>query len=136
MTMRTFLTVAAVAAFIFGFGLLFLPGPLMAIYGMRLDAVSRLLAQLHGGTILGFATLNWLARGIDPQNVVVTRPILASNLVFDIITFVVGLIAQLDGQAAINALGWSTILMFLLFTIGCASFLFSSRTRQATRADR
>ena len=59
MNLRNFLTVAAIVAFVFGISFVLIPGPLLALYGVTLDAVGTVVGQLFGAVLIGFGTLNW-----------------------------------------------------------------------------
>jgi hypothetical protein len=49
----------AVIAMLFGSCFTVVPGPLAAIYGVRLDGAGTFVAQLFGASQLGFGALNW-----------------------------------------------------------------------------
>jgi hypothetical protein len=136
MNVRNFLAVAAVVAFVFGLGFVVVPGPLMGLYGVSLDAVGTVIGQLFGAALIGFGALNWLARGLHNHDAEALRPILMANLVSDALGFVLALFAQISGRAGVNALGWSTVVIYLLLALGFAYFLFMPQGRPVASARR
>jgi hypothetical protein len=120
MKLSTWLTIAAVVAVVFGLAFVLVTGPLLSFYGITLDKAGTLVAQLFGASLLGFAVLNWFARGVTDREA--RQAILLANLASDTVGFVMALIGQLAGVA--NALGWSTVALYLLLALGFAYFQF------------
>ena len=120
MKLSTWLTIAAVVAVVFGLAFVLVTGPLLSFYGITLDKAGTLVAQLFGASLLGFAVLNWFARGVTDREA--RQAILLANLASDAVGFVMALIGQLAGVA--NALGWSTVALYLLLALGFAYFQF------------
>jgi hypothetical protein len=71
---------------------------------------------------LGFGLLNWLARGFGDNTV--RQAILTANVVGDALGFIFSLMGQLGGVPEVNALGWSTVLIYLLLALGFAYLRF------------
>ena len=123
MKLSNLLLVSAVLAATLGVGFVVATGPLVAIYGITLDKAGTVVAQLFGAALIGFAVLNWFARDItDPQG---RRAVVLGNLVGLAVGFVVILLGQLAGVA--NALGWSTVAIYLLLTLAFAYVQFIQR---------
>lgn len=120
MKLSTWLTIAAVVAVVFGLAFVLVTGPLLSFYGITLDKAGTLVAQLFGAALIGFAVLNWFARGVTDREA--RQAILLANLASDTVGFVMALIGQLAGVA--NALGWSTVAIYLLLALGFAYFQF------------
>ena len=120
MKLSTWLTIAAVVAVVFGLAFVLVTGPLLSFYGVTLDKAGTLVAQLFGAALIGFAVLNWFARGVTDREA--RQAILLANLASDTVGFVMALIGQLAGVA--NALGWSTVAIYLLLALGFAYFQF------------
>lgn len=125
MTYRNILSIAAIIAFIFGLGFILMPRQLVSFYGVELNAAGLLIAQLYGAALLGYGLLNWLGRSLKDASA--QQTILTSNLAADALGLVFSLIGQLGGVPGINALGWSTVLLYLLLTAGFAYLRFTSR---------
>ena len=125
MTYRNLLTIASIIAFIFGLGFILMPGQLVSFYNVQLTDAGILIAQLYGGTLFSFGLLNWFARGFSEDSV--KQAILTANLVGDALGFIFALIGQLGGVPDVNALGWSTVLLYLILTSGFAYLRFFAR---------
>ena len=123
MKLNTMLTIAAVVAGIFGVAFVIVTGPLMSLYGITLDQAGTLVAQLFGAALIGFAVLNWFARNVTDREA--QRAVVLANLASDVVGFVMILIGQLAGVA--NALGWSSVAIYLLLALGFAYFQFMKR---------
>lgn len=120
MKLNNLLVVSAVIGAVFGVAFLVASGPFAAIYGITLDRAGMLLAQLFGAALVGFAVLDWFARNVtDPE---ARRAVVLANLTGDAIGFVVILIGQLGGIA--NALGWSSVVIYLLLALAFAYVQF------------
>jgi len=112
--LNVLLVVAAVIAAVFGVAFVVASGPLLSFYGVTLDKAGTLVAQLYGASLIGVAVLNWSARNVtDPD---AQRAVVFANLAQDVVGFVVILIGQLAGIP--NALGWSSVAIYLLLALG------------------
>ena len=116
MTYRTVLTVAAVLSFLFGIGFMLMPGQVSSLYNVELDESGRYIAQLYGATLFSFGLLNWFARDFGGGSV--QRSVLNANALAAALGFVFSLMAQLGGVPGANALGWSTVGLYLLLALG------------------
>jgi hypothetical protein len=120
MKLSNLLVVSAVIGVVFGLAFLVASGPFAALYGITLDKAGMLVAQLFGAALIAFAVLNWFARNVtDPE---ARQAVVLANLTGDVIGFVVILIGQLAGIA--NALGWSSVGIYLLLALGFAYIQF------------
>lgn len=120
MKLSTLLVVAAVIGAVYGIAFVVATGPLLSIYGITLDKAGTLVAQLFGSLLIGLATLNWFARNVtDPE---ARQAIVFGNLAGDVVGFVIILLGQLAGIA--NALGWSSVAIYLLLALGFAYVQF------------
>jgi hypothetical protein len=112
--------IKAVICLAFGLGMVLIPSTLMDLYGMALGAEGLLMTRLLGCSFLLLATLLFLARK-DPGSDSLTAIVLGV-IVGDTIGFVVALVGQISG--VVNALGWTTVLIYLLLALGFAYFQF------------
>ena len=120
MKLSNLLVVAAVIGAAFGVAFVVATGPVLSVYGITLDKAGTLVAQLFGALLIGLAVLNWFARNVtDPE---ARQAVVYGNLVGDVIGFVVILIGQLAGIA--NAVGWSSVAIYLLLAVGFAYVQF------------
>ena len=120
MKLNTLLVISAVVAGVFGLAFVLVTGPLMSVYWITLDKAGTLVAQLFGASLIGFAVLNWFARNVADGEA--RQAIVLGNLASDAVGFVMILIGQLAGVA--NALGWSSVAIYLLLALGFAYFQF------------
>ncbi len=120
MKLNLFMAIAAVVSGLFGLGFVFVPEQLMSFYGAAPHAGANYMAQLLGAAFLGVALILWLCR--DAEDSPARQAILLGMFVADGVGFVVALMVQLDG--GINALGWSTVFIYLLFALGFGYFRF------------
>src|SRR5687767_6289851 len=116
MTYRNVLTVSAILSFLFGLGFMLMPGQLVTLYNVELNDTGRFVAQLYGATLFGFGLLNWFAR--EFADATVQRAVLTANVLTAALGFIFALLGQLGGVAGVNALGWSTVLLYLLLALG------------------
>jgi hypothetical protein len=121
MKLKTLMVVNALVAAAFGIGFVVVPGQVMSFYGPEVTAPLEYMAQLFGGALVAFAVLTWTAQNAPDS--VARRAILLAMFVGDGIGFVVALIGQLSG--VMNALGWSTVVIYLLLAIGFGYFCFA-----------
>jgi hypothetical protein len=76
---------------------------------------------LFGAALLAFAVLTWTAK--DAPDSDARRAILLAMFVGDCVGFVVSLRGQLG--SVMNALGWSTVVIYLLLALGFGYFSFA-----------
>lgn len=120
MKLRTVLAFNSIAALAISIGFILLPSNVIFLYGGSTDVVGLFLARHYGATALGIAVLTWLARGLSTEDV--RQAILPALLSVFLIEFVIDLLAQLSGL--LNALGWSVVVLDLLFALAYGYFLF------------
>ena len=120
MSLRNLLGVAAIISFAFGLGFVLVPVQLTSQYNLALNPGGIFIGQLFGATLIGFGVLNWFARGVKDTQAL--QAILMANLIGDGVGFVFALIGQVTGAGGMNQLGWSTVAIYVLLTLGFASF--------------
>jgi hypothetical protein len=125
MTYKNFLSIASIVAFLFALGFILMPGQVMGFYNVELNAGGILIGQFFGATLLGFGLLNWFGRDFSENGA--KQAVLTANLASDALGFIFMLIGQLGGVPGINALGWSSVLIYLLLAAGFAYLRFFSR---------
>ena len=86
----------------------------MAPYGIMLDAGGVVITRLLGAAFIGLAALTVL--GIRAKEREARRVVVLAQLVGTTVGFVMSLINQFSGAA--NALGWSTVVIYLLLAAG------------------
>ena len=121
MKFSTFMVIYAVVSAVFGLGFVLMPGQILSIYGVEPDAALRLIGQFFGAAIISLAILAWLVRNLS--NSEARQAIVLALFVGETLGFVMALIGQLNG--ILNALGWSVVVVYLVFALGLAYFQFS-----------
>ena len=125
MTLRTYFAIFAVLSVLFGAGFVFAPAQVLANYGIQSSPAIAVMSRLFGGTLLAIAVILWSAR--DFHNHAATRAVLIGIGISDVVNFVVATAATSAGT--INALGWSTVLIYLLGAAGAGYFLMAGKAQ-------
>lgn len=117
------------AMFLAGCGLLtlFAPGRVLGVHGTQPDLPTMMLVQMMGALYLGFALVNWAARGL-PLGGAGARAVAAGNFLHFL------LVTALLGWAVLRfplAPLWSSALVFGLFALSFGLLLFRSRPKAA-----
>ncbi|MFN8451402.1 MAG: hypothetical protein U0521_23165 [Anaerolineae bacterium] len=123
MTARNLFIVNSIVAIVFGLAFILIPDPVLKLYAVELNAQGLFVSQLFGAALVGFALITWLLRDVD--DVGIKQSVMLALFVSDAIGFVLSLIAQLNSLA--NALGWSTVVIYLLLALGFGYFRFLQR---------
>ncbi|HLA96821.1 MAG TPA: hypothetical protein VJL34_00085 [Anaerolineales bacterium] len=123
MKVSTLFPINAVVAVVFGLGFIFAPVWLLSLYGVTADAPLAYVGQLLGAAFLSFAVITWMARNAPASPV--RSAIVLALFVGDAIGFIVSLLAQLKGFA--NALGWSTVAIYLLLALAFGYVQFMAK---------
>jgi hypothetical protein len=125
MTIRMFFTILAVLSFLFGICFALAPGSVLAIYGIEHSPALKLVGRLFGGALLTLGVILWLARDFLDEAAI--RAVLAGTFIGSSVNLIVALKGTLSG--ATNALGWSTVLIYLFAAVGSGYFLMARTAR-------
>jgi len=125
MTYKNVTTVASVAAFIFGLGFIFMPAQLTGFYNVTLNEGGLFIGQLFGAALFGYGVLNWFGRHFSDEQA--QQGLANANLAGDALGFIFALLGQLSGNTGVNALGWSTVLIYLLLALGFGYLRFFAK---------
>ena len=122
MKLGTFLTIASVVAIIFGLSFAAVPAQMLVLYGIASHPGSTILARFFGATLfsLGLVVFS-LRNALDPvRHMGFVRASLVGTFL--------GLLVAIHGQrtAAVNALGWSSVVIYALLSLGYAYFAFGN----------
>ncbi|MFH1951949.1 MAG: hypothetical protein ABIL06_10065 [Pseudomonadota bacterium] len=120
MKLSTLMVINAVVALLFGLTFVLVAGALLSLYGITLSPGGLIVARLFGAALLGYAVLTYLARKAEESEA--RRAIVFALFISELIGFIVALVGQLSG--AVNALGWSTVAIYLLLALGFGYFQF------------
>jgi hypothetical protein len=120
MRAKTFLKISAACTLFFGLAMALIPGWLMGLYAVELDAGGIYLARLLGTSWLAFAALTWLSSDLAVAQL--RTAVLPSLCLF----FGLGALALLFGPlgGVTNLLGWAIVLVSAVFMAGHGYFLF------------
>jgi uncharacterized protein YjeT (DUF2065 family) len=122
MKLSTLMIANAVVAVLFGLGFILVPGQVLALYTTEASVSLDYVAQLFGTALFSFGVVTWAARNAPDSEA--RRAILLGLFLGDVVGCVVALIAQLGG--VVSAMGWSTVVIYLVLAIGFGYFRFAS----------
>jgi len=120
MKLNTLLVINTILLGFFGLTSLLAPEASGAAYGVTVDPLSKHLTQSLGAFYLGLTVLSWMARKITDSSAL--RAILLAFFISYIISIILVIIDVLSGLG--NALGWSSVAIYLLLLLGFGYYLF------------
>ncbi|KAA3439804.1 hypothetical protein [Rufibacter hautae] len=114
MNTRMIMTASAVVMAALGFAASFLPQEVLLYVGGETTGMAPLLVQLLGALYLGFAILNWMAKG-NLIGGIYARPLAMGNLLH----FFAGAMALLKGLSSVHQPGimWALVLVYGVFAL-------------------
>jgi hypothetical protein len=118
MSLRTLFVISAIIAVLMGLGLILAPAPLLRSYAVEVNDAAVYMARSLGAAFLGISILAWLVK--DSTGSSELRAIVLAFFVTDLLGFVISLITMLQGGS--NALGWVTVVIYLLLALGFGYF--------------
>jgi FtsH-binding integral membrane protein len=119
MRLRLTLTVTAIGSLLFGIAFLLFPENVASLYGVTIDQ-SNQYPRFFGSALIGFGTVLWLARKISSGPAL--RAIIYGSFITSLTGFIVSIFQAIDRTG--NSLEWSTVVIYLLLTIGFGDFIF------------
>jgi len=126
MKLKILMIVNSIVAIVFGVLFVIIPDQVLSLYGFGEGVANPQLiymCQLFGVSLIGLGLLTWIAKNAADSEA--RKAIVLALFVSDIIGFVVALINQINN--VVNALGWSTVAIYLLLAIGFGYFQFSKK---------
>ena len=120
MKLQHLFTINFPIAVFFGLTCSLLPALVLQMYGLPVDDAAIWVTRLVGGSLLGFATLMWFGR--KTATFESRRAIALALLIQDAVGFIASMEIQLRGS--INALGWTSPILYGALGFGYAYFLF------------
>src|SRR3954471_21919631 len=118
MTLKTFFAIFALLSVLFGVGFVLAPGQVLANYGVESSPAIAVMSRLFGGTLLAMAVILWCARDFHDQAAL--RAVLIGLGVSGAVNFIVATAATSSGT--VNALGWTTVVIYLVGAVGSGYF--------------
>lgn len=121
MKLKTLFIITSIVALVFGVVFVIIPTQVYSLYGIEADAGLNYMGQLFGAALIAIGLITWYSRNVADSDA--RKAIILSIFIAHGIGFVVALIGQLNN--VVNALGWLTVVIYLLLTIGFGYFQFS-----------
>jgi DMSO reductase anchor subunit len=120
MKLKTLMIINTIVAIVFGLSFIIIPTQVYSLYDITADEQLIYMARLFGTVLIGFGILTWMARNATDSDA--RKAIVLALFIADSIGFVVALLGQLSN--VVNALGWSTVAIYLLLALGFGYFQF------------
>lgn len=120
MKVSTFLTIKAIASFIFAALELLAPATLISLMGGRAEPVTVYVMRTLGAAFVGIGLICWFTR--NAARSALRQGVLLALFCADSVGFIVALWAQLAGLT--NALHWAIVVIWLLLAAGLGYFRF------------
>ena len=121
MKLKVLFIITAVIAIVFGVAFVIIPTQVYSLYGIESSIGMNCMGQLFGAALIAIGLIAWLARNAADSDA--RSAIILGIFIADGIGFVVALIGQLND--VVGSLGWLTVAIYLLLTIGFGYFQFS-----------
>jgi hypothetical protein len=118
MTRAAFMLLHAVVSLAFGIAFVLSPAPVLALYGVGTDATGMFMARLFGAALIQVGVVAWLAR--KDTDTPARRAVQLGYTGGLAVGLVIALLGQFSGL--FNALGWSTVAIYLLLGVGYGYF--------------
>ncbi|MHA2252992.1 MAG: hypothetical protein ACXAD7_21695 [Candidatus Kariarchaeaceae archaeon] len=127
LTFKNVLTVNSVVAVVYGLLFVIIPEDAVDLYDVTLNPEGILpigvyMTQLFGASLIATGIFMWFIRGLPPSDM--RRGIIAGLFTGEVLGVIITLMMQLDDDVDANAMGWTNVLVYLLFGLGYGYFLF------------
>jgi hypothetical protein len=126
MTLRAYFSIFAVLSVLFGIGFVWAPGQVLINYGVETTPTISYMSRLFGGTLLAMGII--LRSAKDFRDPAAVRAVLIGTCVSGVVNLVASVHAVTSGT--VNALGWSTVLIYLCAALGAGYLLAASKTQR------
>lgn len=121
MEAKTYLTIAAIVAILYGLCFVLIPGNVMLLFGGPPEVHVNLNLQFCGAALLAWGVITWFARSFRDWDAV--RGVLIGSAVGDAVLLLVNIWATTQGF--LNELVWSTTIVTALLLFGALYCLFA-----------
>ncbi len=119
MKFQTLMIIKAIVCLSLGVPILFATVFTYSLFGASLDPAGVFAAREYGASLIGNLLITWFARKAVESDA--RRAIILGLCVYDVVGFVITLIAQLSG--VLGPLGWFAMAIYLFFALGFGYFL-------------
>lgn len=123
MSLKLVLTINAILSLVFGLAFIFAPEATLTYYAVEIGVGGAWMSRFFGAAILGWGVLAWFMRDAGPSDA--REAALTGLFVGMAVGFVVSLMGQMAGVA--NALGWSTVALYGVFTLAYGYYRFMAK---------
>jgi len=120
MRLSTLLLIGGVLALVFGLGFLLVPRPMLTLYGLPTDPSIVMMSRFFGAALVQLGLVLYLIR--DVGDLRAQRGVVIGSFIGSVAGLVVALTGQFWGL--VNQLGWSTVAIYALLTLGYGSIMF------------
>ena len=124
MKLNTLFSIATIITIVFGVAFVVIPWQVYSFYSIKSNVHLNYMGQLFGAALIAIGLISWRSRNSADSKA--RRAIIFSIFIADGIGFIIALIGQLNN--VVNAFGWSTVVIYLLLSLGFAYFQFSKPT--------
>ena len=121
MKLSVLFIITAIIAIVFGVVFVIIPEPMYSLYGIESNMMLNYMGQLFGAALIVVGLIAWGSRNAADSDA--RRAIIFSFFIGDTIGFVIALIGQVN--QVVNAVGWTTVVIYFLLALGFAIFQFS-----------
>jgi hypothetical protein len=111
---KTFLTINAIIAVLFGLAFVLAPTAVGSIYGVPPDRHTALSGQFFGSALIGIAVVNWFGKDFGDWESV--RGVLIANVIADPVGGGVNLLGTFHGL--LNDMAWTSTIIYAALLIG------------------
>jgi hypothetical protein len=126
MTIKLYLAISSVVAFVYGVGFVLLPSPSVQTFGVSPEPHLDAALQFFGAVLIAQGLIFWFGRDFELQ---AARRVIICAVVGDVIGTALLLLDVIQGL--INRMAWGSILINLLLIAGGAYLLYGVETKSA-----
>jgi len=119
MKLSTFLSISSIVGLVYGLLFLIVPGVMLTLHGEAAEADNLMQIRFFGSALVGWALIVWLGRHVRDDRAI------RAMLVGSATGFGLGTLISLWGvmSGLMNAMGWSSVIVYLLLLAGAVYFL-------------
>ncbi len=121
MKLNVLFIITAIIACVFGVLFLIIPAQVYSWYAIESGGALNYMGQLFGALLIAIGLISWRSRNAADSDT--RKAIVLAIFIGDGIGFIIALIGQLNG--VVGSLGWLTVVIYLLLTLGFGYFQFS-----------
>ena len=120
MKLGTLITIHSILLFLFGLGFLLVPLWMLSAYNTSTNSTGLLTARVFGIGNIQLSIIMWISRNDVGSKILKTLVLLL--FLGNTLAFMLALQAQISG--VFNVLGWTNVVLYLLFAFGYGYFQF------------